>query len=861
MSILKAMISSTAVDLPEHRKQAIEACLSNRAIRPIGMEHLPARDASGVAASLEMVDEADIYIGIYAWRYGWIPEGSDISITEMEFNRAVERGKTILVFLMDDKHQVTKGDVEVSKVAERKLKKFKARASKGRVHQKFKSPDDLRAKIIQALADLTSRLKPEPGQRSLSALHQLPSAPAAFTGREQELQDLEKALAKQGNIGAAIQGMGGVGKTALATVLAHRFKDKYPDAQICLNLRGFDPTDRKPMPPAEAMQSIIHFFQPEAKLPETAEDLIRHYICVINEAGRVLLFLDNAANAEQIKPLVPPSNCLLLVTSRNQFSLPGLATRNIDCLPPEKSQKLLLTLAPRIQGHEAAAAELCGHLPLALEVFAGAINYKSLTSVQELLERLRTRQEKLDAVDAAFQVSYELLGGELQKRWRLLAVFSASFDLRAASAIWDAGPGRDALPRVQAGQQVGPTDSLNSAREAMQMLVNASLVEWNETTQRFRLHDLLRQFCNGKLSDAEHETAMRRYAGYCLRIALKVKELFLLGGHNMFHSFELFDRERIHIEAAFEWLEMKRDEAAATLLVRLVDAISTVSYLRFHPKEMIRWFESFRGAAKITKNRASEANAFGNLGHAYNSLGEAHKAIEHYEQALFIHRELNDLRKEAIGLNSLGWAYRNLGNTFKAIELCEQALAIFRKLGDRGGECKTLANLGNACADSKDTLKAIEHYEEALRIAREIDDRHSEGNILNCLGIVCEGLGEPCKAIEYFEQQLDIACELGDQRSIGNTLCNMGIALARLGETRKAIELFDGAIKIDRAVGNPSGEAGNLFNSAMALHTLGERSQAIACAEAALKICEALKMPDEINIRKMLEAWKREKEK
>lgn len=115
--MLKAMISSTALDLPEHRKQAFEACLSAE-VHPIGMEHLPARDASGVAASLEMVDEANIYIGIYAWRYGWTPPGSDISITEMEFNRAIERGKTILVFIMDDDHPVKKCDIEPSKASQ-----------------------------------------------------------------------------------------------------------------------------------------------------------------------------------------------------------------------------------------------------------------------------------------------------------------------------------------------------------------------------------------------------------------------------------------------------------------------------------------------------------------------------------------------------------------------------------------------------------------------------------------------------------------------------------------------------------------------------------------------------------------------
>ena len=99
-----AMISSTSVNLPEHRQEAINACW-RQGIFPLAMEHLPARDADAIRVSLEMVDEADIYIGIYAWRYGHVPEGHDISITEMEFNRAVERGIPILVFTMHDDHR------------------------------------------------------------------------------------------------------------------------------------------------------------------------------------------------------------------------------------------------------------------------------------------------------------------------------------------------------------------------------------------------------------------------------------------------------------------------------------------------------------------------------------------------------------------------------------------------------------------------------------------------------------------------------------------------------------------------------------------------------------------------------------
>jgi hypothetical protein len=236
--------------------------------------------------------------------------------------------------------------------------------------------------------------------------------------------------------------MGGVGKTALAVVLAHRFKARYPDAQLYLNLRGagadpagqFSASGIKPLSPAEAMQNLIHAFQPEARLPETLAELTPRFHAVLNGAGRVLLLLDNAAGAEQVKPLRPPPSCLLLVTSRAQFQLPGLATRNLDCLPPDKARALLCRLAARFKPAPVElkdAAELCGHLPLALEVFAGAVNDHSLTLLPELLARLRTRQDRLSPVDAAFEVSYELLSEALRRCWRLLAAFPASFSTSA----------------------------------------------------------------------------------------------------------------------------------------------------------------------------------------------------------------------------------------------------------------------------------------------------------------------------------------------------------------------------------------------------------------------------------------------
>jgi hypothetical protein len=153
---VSAMISSTALDLPDHRPQVREACLCE-GIFPIGMESLPARDADAIRVSLEMVDKADIYIGIFAWRYGHIPKGQEISITEMEFNRAVQRRIPVLVFVAHKEHPLTIGMVEATQGAQKKLRKLKERACKGRTRVQFSSPADLRAGVIQALSALKQR--------------------------------------------------------------------------------------------------------------------------------------------------------------------------------------------------------------------------------------------------------------------------------------------------------------------------------------------------------------------------------------------------------------------------------------------------------------------------------------------------------------------------------------------------------------------------------------------------------------------------------------------------------------------------------------------------------------------------------
>ena len=492
--IVNVFVSSTWLDLQPERVAVEQAIQRLRETKFVGMEYFGSRDETTRNASLDDVGRSQIYIGIFGGRYG-------SGITEAEYHRA--RGRLHCRIYFKAEATIPEDQRESDPEKSRLLAELKEELKRDHCISEFTNPDQLATTVTADLHNLIMEHYPA-SFAPLFSLHQLPSRPE-LVDREEELTDLEKKLTSAQVTGAIIsarvnkrailQGMGGVGKTALATVLAYQLNDRYPDAQIYLNLRGagadaeggqFD-TGAKPVPPTEAMQSIIHAFHPEAPLPDTHDALASCYRSVLTDAGRVLLLLDNAAGEEQVRPLLPPPNCLLLVTSRRQFTLPGLTPYNLDCLPAARSQELLVKLAPRLGTHARAAAELCGHLPLALEVIAKAVNEKTLYPVPELLDRLRARQEELAPVMAAFQVSYELLSDELRRCWRLLAVFPASFDLCAAATVWDkvCSPNRR-RPEPPEGETPNETDF---AREAMQALVNASLVERKEVNGRFRLHD------------------------------------------------------------------------------------------------------------------------------------------------------------------------------------------------------------------------------------------------------------------------------------------------------------------------------------------------------------------------------------
>lgn len=680
-------------------------------------------------------------------------------------------------------------------------------------------------------------------------LHQLPPAPADFTGRVELISQLLSDFSShKGATISGLTGMGGIGKTALGLEVANKIKDQYPDAQIFLDLKG----TTVPLSALDIARHVILSFEPKADLRGLNESNMQaEYLSVLHEK-KALLFFDNARSAEQIAPLRPPVDCAMLVTSRWTFAVAGLQARRVDVLSEADAVNFLLELCQRIADKAAELAKACAYLPLALRIAGSFMLVNSDWSVEKYLSQLSDRKKRLETLEqsrlnaelttepdllATFELSYNALSEVDQKRWRTLGVFPASFAAHAAQAMW--------------GLNENETSTL------LGVLRRYSLLDYDSTTSRYFMHDLLADYALTQMESEEEQEARITHASYYMDVLSEADNLYLEGAEKTLSGLKLFDQEWEHIRFAQAWAYENRtaSKKIAEFVMLYPNASVYCLDLRLPPKQKTSWLAAAADAAKQLERKDLLGVHLGNLGSAYAALGDARKAIEFYEGQLVIAREIGNRHGEGIALGNLGSAYYYLGDARKAIEFYEQRMEIAREISDRRGEGAALGNLGIAYKNLGDARKAIKFYEQALMIDREIGDRRNEGAALGNLGNAYKNLGDARKAIEFYEQSLVIAREIGDRRNEGIWLGNLGSAYADLRDTRKAIEFYEQALVIDREIGDRRGEGNDLFNMGLALHGLGDKEKAIELMKKALVIFEAIESPSAENARNALKKW------
>ncbi|GHE23975.1 AfsR/SARP family transcriptional regulator [Streptomyces capillispiralis] len=675
------------------------------------------------------------------------------------------------------------------------------------------------------MAESTATPAPGPGRHSdasRTSPNQLPRFVTAFIGRRTQ-SELAVGVVEETQAAAvviaAVTGTAGVGKTTFAVHLAHRVADHYPDGQLYVNLRGFDPSG-EPLDTGRALRVLLESLGAEpSQLPHDTDALAARYRSLL--AGRrMLLLLDNARDAGQVVPLLPGTpGCLVIVTSRNQL-MPLITQHEALSLPlgtlttQEADEFLRRRLGTaRVDAEPQAArriAEHCAHLPLALAITAAraaahpafplAAIAGELTDSQETFDALSTDQsDTVTNIRAVFSWSYRTLSEEAGRLFRLLAHhLGPDISLRATASL--------------IARTVGHT------RRLLNELVQAHLLD-EHLPGRYLFHDLLRAYATELAADdppAVRDDSRRRALDHYL--------------HSARHATEALDPHlgRIAHQAPGEGVgpEAFPDRAAATawyaaehqVLLRCIEqatahhyddhawrlAVTTFHYLDRHGQwpDVRTSHEHALASARRLGDSMAEAFVLKGLTKAHGFLGDldgarryaeltlerfsAHPDMSRYSES---HRYLTWVGEAHHPLVWVGESHRHLawvayqqGDAAVAFEHTRKAYEL-HSLGDNASlVAKTLNSLAYCRIALSEYDEAVTHCHEALKLMREAKDMCGEADVLDTLGNALQHRGDHAQAAAAYEQSVVLA------RQYGNAVWDVADTLRRMGEARLSLD-------------------------------------------------------------------------
>jgi len=685
-----------------------------------------------------------------------------------------------------------------------------------------------------------------------AATRTLPRDIASFTGRDRELAELaEAAAAAVGGVVSihAIGGMAGIGKTAFAVHAAHRLASRFPGGQVFVPLHGHTPGQR-PADPADALAGLLLSLGVAAgQIPPGLE--ARMALWRDRAAGRqLLLILDDAADINQVIPLLPRSGgSLVLVTSRRQLlALEDATPISLDTLPPDQAAELLVRLSGRagLSPQDAAVAELarlCGFLPLAIGMVARQLRHHPAWTAAGRASELTAAADRLAvmttenvSVAAAFDISYANLTGDQQRLFRRLGLHPGpEIDSYAAAALDDC--------------------SLAAARRGLEDLYDQYLLT-EPTPGRYRLHDLIREHARalaGRLDPADdRELATARLLDYYQHTAARANALFSPRARRVpatadGSAIQPAGPALADAEQALAWTRTER----ASLLACLDKATSSGEHARVIAltaglsgllardgpwTDAISRHTNAIAAAQSVGDQLGQASALTDLGKVLGLAGDSAAAVHAEELALGIYRNLGDRLGEADALHTLGVDIWLCGDFSAAASNQEQALAIYRQIGYQIGEANALNALGAVLQLGGDLPAAVQAQEQALAIYRQIGNQIGEANALNALGVVLQLGGDLPAAVQAQEQALVIYRQIGSRHGQGNALDALGVLLRLRGQFSASAHAHEEALAIYRETGSRLGQADALSHLGSALRLAGNFPAASQAHEQALEI-------------------------
>jgi DNA-binding SARP family transcriptional activator/tetratricopeptide (TPR) repeat protein len=687
----------------------------------------------------------------------------------------------------------------------------------------------------------------EPAQHDTTAPvpRQLPAAPSAFTGRAAELAALTSAVDSVTDGGpvviSALAGPGGIGKTWLALHWAHQNLHRFPDGQLFVDLLGFSP-DKPPLPPATAVRGLLDAFGVAPGRipadPDAQAGLLRSMVA----GKRMVVLLDNAADATQVTPLLPGSaSCTVLVTSRRHLT--GLVARHgarhlsLDVLTEAESRAMLSGRlgAGRVAAEPAATDELvayCGGFPLALSIVASRAATNPDLSLATLAAELRdARLDALDTDDPAASLPVVLSWS-----WRTLTPEQA-----AVFKLLGVAPGLD-IGLAAAASLTGLSE--DHARTLLRSLEQASLLR-QETANRYRMHDLIRRYAADQAEATNVRAALSRLIDYYLHMAANASDVAYPHGklprpHTPAVPFTDTDQ-------ALAWLDAERPNLVAVTVyaathgwpreaIRLAEILYRYLNTCAHHHDGLLVHEHGLRAAAEAQDQAAEAAALNNLGHVHLRWGNYNEALDQHNRALALTRAIGDHAGEAKTRNNLGVLYWRLGRYAEALDQYEHSLALARSAGDRAAEADALDIMGLVHQQQGHCERAYSYHRQALVIHREVGNRTGEANSLDDLGLAYCRAGDYEQAISHHRQALAVYRQIGNRTGEADALDGLGIAHLRFGHQTTAWGFHQQAVAIYRELGNRTGEASAHNGLGATCHATGRFHEAISHHNSALRL-------------------------
>jgi tetratricopeptide (TPR) repeat protein/transcriptional regulator with XRE-family HTH domain len=640
-------------------------------------------------------------------------------------------------------------------------------------------------------------------RRAAVVPRQLPPAARHFTGREAELAALGGHLARAAVPALALPilcvcGTAGVGKTALAVHWAHRAAGSFPHGQLYVDLRGFDPSG-PPVTAAAAVRLLLDALDvPPSAVPASFDARVGLYRSLL--AGRrVLLLLDNARDADQVRPLLPGSpGCLVIVTSRTPLSslitTQGAHRLTLDVLPGADARRLLVSfLGPgRVAAELGAAdeiAELCARLPLALSITAARAAANPSFRLADLaaeLAQVSGRLDRLDTGEAAADVrsalswSYQQLSEPASRLFRQLGLH----------------PGPDVTPAAAASLAgIGVCD----ARRLLSELLRAQLIT-EHAPGRFQFHDLLRAYATElaclQETGAQRRAATCRMMDYFLRTGRRAA--FLLSPARELPAVpeatgaDLADagEDLADAPAALAWLEAEHQ-----VLLRVIAQADAAGYdthawqlpwimtdfldRRGHWQDWAATQETALGAARRLGDLAGQAHAHRYISRARFHLSCWDEALAHILAALRIRQQLGDLAGEAGLRLDVCRVLEQHARYRDALDCATAGLQLYRAAGHRAGEAHALNMTGWFHGLLGEYDQALAGCRQALSLSRELGLLTCEANTWDSLGYAHQHLGHYPQALSCYQRAIAVFSSLGHRY-------HHAVALVHLGDTQAA---------------------------------------------------------------------------